>query len=210
MGLDRIEGSQGSQEMEEYSSRTGQCLEGEGYSSLHGAAGQIPFPNDCPPCRYIEVSISSEILHTIPKAHLASNKQSSVLQALNDLNERHQRLEILSVNEPERLKKDILAAMGEMSSENAKQKDLLDLKVKLSVCENESSKLDVGLRVLERLHFPMINSRHTNIAAAHQPTSGSLNVILRRALQGHSSYIGWRRRMASIGLMGRRALVNQH
>ena len=104
------------------------------------------------------------------RAHIASNKQSNVLKALDDLSERHQRLEVLSVNEPERLKRDILAAMEKMFSESAKEKDLLDLKDKLLACENESSKLDVGLKVLERLRFPMINSRQTNIADAHSST----------------------------------------
>ena len=106
----------------------------------------------------------------VPEAHVTSNKQSSVLKALENLSERHQRLEVLSVNEPERLKRDILAAMEQMSSESAKQKDLLDLKGKLSAFENESSKLDVGLKVLERLQFPMMNSRQTNIAVAHSST----------------------------------------
>lgn len=76
----------------------------------------------------------------------------------------------MSVNEPEKLKTDILAAMKEMSSKNAKQEDLLDLKDKLLACENESSKLDIGLRVLKMLHFPMMKSRYTNIAVAHSST----------------------------------------
>ena len=60
--------------------------------------------------------------------------------------------------------------MAEMGPKIAKHMDLTALQSKLSACENECSKLDTGLRILGRLHFPMINSRHTNITVAHSST----------------------------------------
>lgn len=94
----------------------------------------------------------------------------NVLRAINGLSERYQCLEVLSVNKPLKSKTDILAAMGEMSSDVAKQEDLLDLKDKLSVWENESNKLCIGLRVLEELRSSTTRSRFANIAVAHSST----------------------------------------
>lgn len=51
-------------------------------------AGQIPFSNDCPSYRDIEVNLSSRLTRTICEAYFASNQQSSVLKALNGLSER--------------------------------------------------------------------------------------------------------------------------
>ena len=104
------------------------------------------------------------------KPHSSSNQQSSVLKILNQLNERHQHFEVRSVNEPERLKADILAALKELSVEIVRQKDLTELNEKLVAFENEGTKLQTGLRILERLHFPSMESRHANIAVAHSST----------------------------------------
>ena len=90
-----------------------------------------------------------------------------MLRALNDLKERHKRLEVESINEADRLKHDILAATRSISSETCKRTDLDGLKTQLDSLERESWNLRMALNVLESLHFPTIESRRANIAAAH-------------------------------------------
>lgn len=121
------------------------------------------------------------------------------MKSLNELSEHHRRLEISSINEPARLKKELLYSIEKSSTKTAQQENLRQIQETLSALIREGSKLGTELRILESLRFQSMKARHSRIVEAHAKTfEWTFKTSFIEWLESHSG-IYWVRGKAGSG-----------
>ena len=106
------------------------------------------------------------------KQSVIIKRHSNAASALDDILASHRRLEITTINEPARIRGQIIQLMHELLDEKADKIEtaMEGLSSRLSALIDNSSKSAKEMSIIESLTFPTISEREWRIAEAHLQT----------------------------------------